>query len=133
MTSVTIKTFGDINSSITYQISNLTHNSFDINSTESNRTIEYNFNNSHSFGYLDGSLVYTVEENANYEHNRQIKVIVSNQTTLSGRAIDGYLQGSTVCLDLNRDGECSPDTEPTSLTDNEGLFDLNITQGHRNP
>ena len=52
-------------------------------------------------------------------------------TLLNGTASDGYLQGSTVCIDLNQDGECSSDTEPTALTDSNGTFKLNVTTSHK--
>ena len=47
-------------------------------------------------------------------------------TSINGKAVDGYLQYATVCLDLNQDGYCQ-NTEPTTQTDTNGKFKLNIT------
>ncbi len=47
-------------------------------------------------------------------------------STISGKAIDGYLQYATVCLDLSKDGYCQ-NTEPTTQTDENGSFTLTIT------
>ena len=45
--------------------------------------------------------------------------------TVNGKAVDGYLRYSIVCLDLNQDSFCQP-TEPFALTDINGSFTLNI-------
>jgi hypothetical protein len=46
--------------------------------------------------------------------------------SISGKAIDGYLVNSTVCLDLNSDGYCQP-SEPFTITDKNGAFELSIS------
>jgi hypothetical protein len=46
--------------------------------------------------------------------------------SIDGKAIDGYLQYATVCLDLNQDGYCQ-NSEPNTQTDANGKFKLNIT------
>lgn len=49
-------------------------------------------------------------------------------STITGKAVDGYLLGATVCLDLSKDGECQLD-EPTTTTDTiTGAFSLTLTQ-----
>jgi len=45
--------------------------------------------------------------------------------SITGKAIDGYLSGATVCLDLNADSVCDAD-EPTTVTDANGTFILEI-------
>ena len=47
-------------------------------------------------------------------------------TTISGKAIDGYLQYSTVCLDISQDGYCQS-TEPMTTTLKDGSFTLDIS------
>lgn len=42
---------------------------------------------------------------------------------LTGKAIDGYLAGATVCLDLNANNRCDAG-EPSAVTDNNGNFSL---------
>jgi len=49
----------------------------------------------------------------------------------TGKAVDGYLVYSTVCLDLNKDGYCQLDSEPVTSTDVNGSFELNITVAHK--
>ena len=46
-------------------------------------------------------------------------------TTISGKAVDGYLQYATVCLDLSQDGYCQ-EGEPTTQTSDNGSFELQI-------
>ena len=48
-------------------------------------------------------------------------------TSIDGKAIDGYLQYATVCLDLSSDGYCQP-SEPSTQTDASGAFTLKLTQ-----
>jgi len=55
----------------------------------------------------------------------------SNKTTISGKAIDGYLQYATVCLDLNKDGYCQA-TEPSSQTKKDGSFKIDISADIKN-
>ncbi len=45
--------------------------------------------------------------------------------TINGKAIDGYLQYATVCLDLSQDGYCQ-ESEPTTQTTEDGSFNLEI-------
>jgi hypothetical protein len=48
--------------------------------------------------------------------------------TVNGKAIDGYLVKSTVCLDLNMNNYCEIDKgEPVTSTDENGSFTLTIT------
>lgn len=47
--------------------------------------------------------------------------------TIYGKAIDGYLNGATVCLDLNSDTNCSSG-EPSTTTDENGAFVLDLTE-----
>ncbi len=44
-----------------------------------------------------------------------------------GNAVDGYLAYATVCLDLNQDNICQDTTEPTTTTDKDGKYSLEIT------
>jgi hypothetical protein len=57
--------------------------------------------------------------------------VVTTIKKVQGKAIDGYLKESTVCLDLNKDGACQSTLEPTSTTDKNGGFTLNITNAHQ--
>ncbi|MCW3479884.1 hypothetical protein OL229_09995 [Neisseriaceae bacterium JH1-16] len=45
--------------------------------------------------------------------------------TISGRAIDGYLQGAKVCVDLNDNGECDPG-DPSTTTSANGSYSLTV-------
>ncbi len=49
----------------------------------------------------------------------------SNQTQLTGKAIDGYISGVTVCFD-NGHGACDP-TLPEAVTDINGNYTLNVS------
>ncbi|CAB5302458.1 putative lipoprotein [Burkholderia multivorans] len=42
---------------------------------------------------------------------------------ITGKAVDGYLVGATVCLDLNNNGVCDSG-EPTAVTDGTGQFSI---------
>lgn len=53
------------------------------------------------------------------------------QTSISGKAIDGYLQDAIVCLDLDNDGYCQASSEPITTTLEDGSFRLAITQTQR--
>lgn len=46
---------------------------------------------------------------------------------LSGQVIDGYLEGATVCLDLDHSGRCDP-AEPSTVTGERGRYALS-TEG----
>ncbi len=48
-------------------------------------------------------------------------------SVVSGKAIDGYLIYSTVCLDLSNDGYCQIGEEPVTSTDINGSFTLTVT------
>jgi hypothetical protein len=50
---------------------------------------------------------------------------------ISGKAIDGYLKNSIVCLDLDDSGDCNSASEPTTTTDNTGSYKLNISSNHK--
>lgn len=45
---------------------------------------------------------------------------------LTGKAIDGYLAGATVCLDLNANNACDSD-EPSAVTDENGNYGLVVS------
>jgi len=65
-----------------------------------------------------GSSATTDENNANNNSAQPV--------TVSGKAVDGYLQYATVCLDMNQDGYCQA-TEPSTQTDEGGKFTLAIS------
>ncbi len=48
--------------------------------------------------------------------------------TVSGRVADGYLQGATVCVDINENGACDDD-EPSAISGQGGAYDLDIPAG----
>jgi hypothetical protein len=50
------------------------------------------------------------------------------QSTVSGRVADGYIQGATVCLDLNNSDSCDTD-EPSAITGQGGIYTLEIPPG----
>jgi len=52
------------------------------------------------------------------------------QSSISGKAVDGYLQYATVCLDISSDGYCQ-ESEPNVQTAIDGSFKLDITPEHR--
>ena len=47
----------------------------------------------------------------------------SSNSGISGVAVDGYLAGSTVCLDMNSNGSCQP-FEPSTTTESDGSYFL---------
>ena len=51
-----------------------------------------------------------------------------NTIQKSGKAADGYLNGATVCLDVNNDKKCGAD-EPTATTGAGGAFTINVPEG----
>ena len=55
----------------------------------------------------------------------------ANGTNITGKAIDPYLNGSTVCLDLNDNGVCEV-SEPTTHTDEHGDYALTVAEEHVN-
>lgn len=46
--------------------------------------------------------------------------------TFAGSVIDGYIEGATVCLDLNANLVCDSD-EPTAITKADGTYSLDVT------
>ena len=53
------------------------------------------------------------------------------EDTITGKAIDGYLSGSTVCLDLDGDGACCSSSEPTTTSDSTGSYTLTLSDTHK--
>lgn len=53
------------------------------------------------------------------------------QSSIRGKAIDGYLKDAVVCLDLSQDGYCQASSEPLTTTLDDGSFTLAITEAHR--
>lgn len=53
------------------------------------------------------------------------KTTNDNDLSISGKAIDGYLTSSTICIDMNRDDSCEDEATQTS-TDDSGSFSLAI-------
>ena len=51
---------------------------------------------------------------------------VPTSSVLSGKVIDGYIEGATVCLDLNNDQICGTG-EPVAVTKAGGVYSLKIT------
>lgn len=49
---------------------------------------------------------------------------IESQTQLSGQVMDGYIQGATVCLDLNDNGSCDTN-EPSTVSGAQGAYVLN--------
>lgn len=73
--------------------------------------------------FLTGCGSSTATDNSSSNTQNQ-----NNETTsIDGKAIDGYLQYATVCLDLNNDGYCQ-NTEPSTQTDDNGTFTLKLTE-----
>jgi hypothetical protein len=52
-------------------------------------------------------------------------------SAVKGKAIDGYLEGATICLDVNRNGACDSD-EPQSVTDSTGSYSFTLPDGFDN-
>ncbi len=52
-------------------------------------------------------------------------------TSVSGKAIDGYLVYATVCLDISNDGYCQIGVEPVASTDINGSFSLTVTDAQK--
>ncbi|PHV10845.1 hypothetical protein [Chitinimonas sp. BJB300] len=49
----------------------------------------------------------------------------SAEQTYSGMVIDDYIEGATVCLDLNRNGVCDKQ-EPQAITDKTGRYSFSV-------
>jgi hypothetical protein len=61
--------------------------------------------------------------------------ITKEHTIIRGKAVDGYLNSATVCLDLSMDGYCQIGVEPATSTDVNGSYTLKvdlILQEHEN-
>ena len=43
-------------------------------------------------------------------------------TTFSGKVIDGYIGGATVCLDLNSNNICDKGSDPSAISDSDGNY-----------
>lgn len=54
------------------------------------------------------------------------KVTNENDLTINGKAIDGYLISTTICVDMNRDESCEDEATQTT-TDEQGSFSLKIS------
>ncbi|MEA2027969.1 MAG: hypothetical protein U9N49_03215, partial [Campylobacterota bacterium] len=65
------------------------------------------------------------------EPSEDQKTIENAEILISGKAVDGYLRFSTLCLDLNDDGLCQVESEPTTSTNANGSYALTITQAHQ--
>jgi len=50
----------------------------------------------------------------------------NSSTTTSGKAVEGYLSGATVCFDMNNNGTCDAG-EPSTVSDANGSFALAVT------
>ncbi len=51
--------------------------------------------------------------------------------TIGGKAIDGYLRFSTVCLDLDNNGYCQIGDEPAASTKSDGSYEMTATAAHQ--
>ncbi len=71
-----------------------------------------------------GSTSATTDTNTQTQNDTKKGTIQSK--SIKGKAIDGYLQYATVCLDINQDGYCQS-TEPMSTTEVDGSFTLEIS------
>lgn len=47
------------------------------------------------------------------------------KTTISGTAVDGYISGATVCLDINSNDTCDTD-EPSTTTNTDGTYTIDV-------
>ena len=68
-----------------------------------------------------GSSTTTANNDDNNNNDNTLKT-----SSISGKAIDGYLQFATVCLDMDQDGYCQA-TEPSTQTDENGSFSLTVS------
>ena len=51
--------------------------------------------------------------------------VAATTVILAGKVADGYIQGATVCLDMNNNKVCDAG-EPTATTDASGAYTLNV-------
>lgn len=58
----------------------------------------------------------------NPSNNDTPSVITKN---ISGTAVDGYISGATVCLDINSNDTCDSD-EPSTITASDGTYSLDV-------
>ncbi len=56
----------------------------------------------------------------------------SETTTLKGKAIDGYIKGSRVFLDLDLNGAFTTGLEPFDITDDNGSYSISLTTEQKN-
>ena len=54
----------------------------------------------------------------------------NSSTTTSGKAVEGYLSGATVCFDMNNNGKCDVG-EPSTVSDANGSFSFTVTSKQR--
>jgi len=50
----------------------------------------------------------------------------SSTVTIGGAVIDGYIEGATVCLDVNGNGACDT-TEPKATTGSDGKYSISYS------
>jgi len=60
------------------------------------------------------------------DNNEDTNNIDISNTTITGKAIDGYIKDAKVCLDINKNDICDSD-EPSATTDEDGVFTFNTT------
>ena len=76
-------------------------------------------------GTTDAGTVTPGSTDAGAESPGSTDAGASQTRTVSGRVADGYLQGVTVCVDVNENDACDPD-EPNATTVEGGVYDLSI-------
>ena len=54
-----------------------------------------------------------------------LPTVNSKTLTFSGKAIDGYIRGATLCLDINSNDSCDSN-EPSVITDSEGSYTIEM-------
>lgn len=65
-------------------------------------------------------------ESASDSEQEKSPVELEPETTIAGRAADGYLVNARVCLDVNSDGLCGAG-EPETFTSTDGYFNFTVT------
>jgi len=80
----------------------------------------------------DSSSSTTQDTTTNTENTDSSTESTATATTISGKAVDGYLQEAIVCLDLDLNGNCNLSTEPTANTDAQGGYTLSVTSEQTN-
>jgi len=56
---------------------------------------------------------------------------VPAERALAGRVADGYIQGATVCVDINENDACD-ENEPFAISGPGGIYDLRVPAGAEN-